>query len=122
MKLIIAGTRDFDNIDLLTKETDKFIEVQKHRYITTRVTVISGCATGADALGMVYAAHRGYEVEKYPALWDRYGRAAGPIRNRVMAQKATACIVFWDGRSPGTKNMIVECEKAGLPCRVIKYK
>jgi hypothetical protein len=36
-----------------------------------------------------------------------------------MAQNADAVIVFWDGKSPGTKNMIQNAKAEGLPCTVI---
>lgn len=53
-------------------------------------------------------------VERFPADWDRRGRAAGRIRNREMAKHADALIAVWDGESRGTANMILEAHRAGL--------
>jgi hypothetical protein len=45
-------------------------------------------------------------VKSFPADWRLYGRSAGMIRNRQMANYADALLAIWDGRSPGTANMI----------------
>jgi hypothetical protein len=45
---------------------------------------------------------------------------AGPIRNGEMAKYADALIVFWDGKSRGTKNMIDLAERYGLKVRVVR--
>jgi hypothetical protein len=54
----------------------------------------------------------------FPAQWSIYGKGAGYIRNREMAQYADALIAFWDGKSKGTKNMIDEAKKQGLIIKV----
>ena len=68
--------------------------------------VIHGCAKGVDTLGEWYGEKNNIPVERFPAEWERLGRAAGPIRNEEMAQNADALIAVWDGKSKGTMNMI----------------
>lgn len=46
---------------------------------------------------------------------DKYGNAAGPMRNEEMAKYADGLIVFWNGKSSGTKNMIECAKRQGLP-------
>ena len=75
-------------------------------------------AKGADTIGEQYAHERGYTVERFPADWQQYGKAAGPIRNRQMVDNADALIVFWDGQSAGTRNMIMMAKKKGLAVRI----
>ena len=41
--------------------------------------------------------------------------------NQQMANYADALIVFWDGKSRGTKNMIELAKTANLKIRVFKY-
>ena len=53
-------------------------------------------------------------LQIYRADWETHGRAAGPIRNRKMAENASALIALWDGASRGTKNMIETAQKKGL--------
>ena len=37
---------------------------------------------------------------------EKYGRAAGPLRNEKMVECADLVVAFWDGRSRGTKSLI----------------
>jgi hypothetical protein len=76
--------------------------------------VVSGCAMGADRHGESWADDLGIPIQRYPADWRANGKAAGPIRNRQMAECAEALIVAWDGASRGTKNMIMEAKRRGL--------
>lgn len=67
---------------------------------------MSGAAKGVDQLGEVVAMQRGIPLERYPANWTSFGKAAGYRRNVQMADKAEALIAVWDGVSRGTKHMI----------------
>ena len=118
-KVIIAGGREFSDYALLCESCDKFL-CQKHQ--THDIVVISGTARGADTLGERYAHERGHAVEKYPADWNRDGKAAGPIRNAQMAKMADTLIAFWDGQSKGTANIIDQAKTRGLSIKIVKYK
>jgi hypothetical protein len=76
--------------------------------------VVSGTARGADQHGEAWAVLRGLGIERYAADWGKHGKAAGPIRNRQMAENAEALIAVWDGMSRGTKNMIDTAKSLGL--------
>lgn len=108
VKVIIAGSRGFDDYNKLKYEVDKIIGNKKD------VTILSGRARGADRLGERYAKERGIPVIYFPANWDKYGRSAGIIRNTEMAKHADVLIAFWDGESRGTKHMIQTAQKYGL--------
>lgn len=116
MNLIVAGTRDFNDYELVKKELDA---LRQSRGFAYGFTVFSGCASGVDRLGERYARENHLPVVKFPAEWGKYGKKAGPIRNEEMAKHADACIVFWDGKSKGTKNMINNAEKYKLPLIVV---
>ena len=47
------------------------------------------------------------------ADWEKYGKAAGPIRNRKMAEYANALLAF-DKGTKGTRNMIQMARKYHL--------
>ena len=115
-KVIIAGTRTFDDYEALKAYAD-----YKLGQIKEDIEIISGGATGADALGERYAKEKGYLLRRFPADWKQYGRAAGVRRNKEMAQNADALIAFWNGESRGTKNMIEEARAAGLLVAVKRY-
>ncbi len=116
MNVIVAGSRDFNDYDLVKKELDKLWQVQGLRY---GFNVFSGCARGADRLGERYAYEKHLSVIKFPADWERYGKRAGVIRNEEMAKNADFCIVFWDGKSKGTKNMIDTAKRYNLRLIVV---
>jgi len=56
----------------------------------------------------------------FPADWKKYRNAAGPIRNAQMAEVADAVLCVWDGKSSGTKDMMNQARKRGLPLYVFK--
>ena len=117
-KIIIAGGRDFTDYNLLKEKTDKILQEKK---VTHKIVIISGCARGADTLGLRYASENAFDVEEYPADWNKYGKKAGYVRNVEMAENADALIAFWDGKSKGTKHMIDIATERNLPIRVIRY-
>ena len=81
----------------------------------TITVVVSGGARGADAAGESWARVNRLPCTVLQADWDQYGKAAGPRRNRKMAEYADAAIVVWDGLSRGSANMIAEMNKRGKP-------
>lgn len=128
LRVIIAGSRDFDDfpklmnscIDILFKITEQYNDLNKIR-------IISGAARGADRLGEQYAKIAGYEVSRFVPDWDGLGKRAGYVRNAEMAKYAIAdgnygvLIAFWDGKSKGTKHMIDLAEKNGLEVHIVRF-
>ena len=115
-RVIVAGSREFKDYQLLEKTLDDFLQDRKE---PTRI--LCGMAHGADELGLLYAHWHNYELEKHPAKWDIHGKRAGFIRNEEMANNADALVAFWDGKSHGTKDMIKRAKEHGLGIRVIRY-
>ena len=106
MRVIIAGGRNYYNYDALLEAVSECgFQID---------LVVSGGATGVDALGERFAKERDLPLEIFMPDWDKHGKAAGPIRNREMAKNADALIALWDGQSRGTKNMIETAQKIGL--------
>ena len=103
MRIVIAGCRDYNNYE----EAKEFIDIcLKDFKGENEIIIISGGACGADTIGERYAQEKGFKVEKYLADWKRYGRGAGPRRNKQMAEICDCVICFWDEKSKGTKSMI----------------
>jgi len=137
LRCIVAGGRDFINFNLMVVNLDEIL------YTYENVCIVSGKAKGADQLGERYASLKGYFVAEFPAPWNdltipgaiirtrpdgsKYNIAAGPIRNNWMAEWAKAgpyggfCVVFWNGKSKGSRNMINTANTHGIPLRVINY-
>lgn len=117
-KVIIAGCRDFSDYDLLREKCLYYLQNIRQ---THNVVIVSGHASGADALGERFATEQNFQTIVMLADWDKYGRSAGPKRNTQMAEVADALIAFWDGQSRGTKNMIEIAKQKGLNVKVVNY-
>ena len=80
--------------------------------------VIEGEARGADRIARDLAREAGIEIDPYPARWQRYGLAAGPVRNREMLTEGRPDLVlaFHDNlaRSKGTRDMVTIARQAGV--------
>ncbi len=116
IKLVIAGGRDFNNMQLL-KDTLKSAYLD----FGAEIEVVCGMARGADMLGYQWAKEVGAEVHEFKADWDGLGKSAGYRRNEDMAKFGTAVLAFWDGKSKGTKHMIDLAKKHGKPLKVVMY-
>lgn len=121
IRVIIAGTRTFDDYELLRRTMCELFG----RIPASQLEIVSGhCPSGADLLGEQFAMRNHMKLTLFPAEWDTYGKAAGPIRNRQMAEYAAPdgyCVVFWDGKSRGSQNMITEASKAGIKTKIVTY-
>jgi len=113
LRVIVAGSRDFNNYELLYNKCENIL------YNIKSVEIVSGGAKGADSLGEKYAKEKGYKIKQFNADWNSLGKSAGYIRNKEMAEYADALIAFWDGESKGTKHMINLANKNKLKVRVI---
>ena len=114
MKTIIAGGRTVTDDALITAAVDACP--------WSISEIVSGAAKGVDQLGEDWAEQNEIPVKRFPANWKEHGRAAGPIRNREMAEYAEALIAIWDGQSKGTGNMIKTAEKLGLEVSVYRIE
>lgn len=121
-RVIIAGSRKYNDYQKLKEKCDRILS-EKFADSNIEIIIVSGHASGADALGERYADERGLKKEIYPADWDKYGRAAGPRRNAEMAAVADALIAFpREGEANrGTRSMITLAKEKGLLIRVINF-
>jgi len=106
MITIIAGNRNFHDLDVVRRA------VAACPWQISEI--VSGGAPGVDALGEILAKERGLPLRVFPADWDRLGDAAGPVRNRQMAEVAQGLILVHNGRGPGSKNMLAIAKVRGL--------
>lgn len=110
MKLIIAGSRHFNF-------SHEFLEILINKMIGPfhPDEIVSGGATGIDSSGEDLADRKNITLKRFPADWDKHGKAAGPIRNKEMVEYADALILIWDGESRGSANMKQEMLKLDKP-------
>ena len=117
-RVIVAGGRHYEDYATAKQVLDYYLH---KKVLTHEVIIVSGGASGADALGDRYAREHGLGCERFPADWDAYGKSAGYRRNVQMAEVADVLVAFWDGSSRGTKHMIDIAGERGLPARVVRY-
>lgn len=116
-KALVTGSRLFEDLSLVRKAmvmiANQFDEL------------LVGDARGVDKV-----AHDEWEKltnkpsRVFPAEWDKYGRAAGMIRNADMVRLLTPnsgdrVFGFWDGKSSGTKGCMELAKQRGIPVMLV---
>lgn len=118
-KLIVAGGRDYMDYEHLSRVLFAMADVE---FADKELSIVSGMAKGADALGHKFAKENHVKVYEFPADWGKYGKRAGPLRNEEMAKFSDGLLAFWDGQSRGTAHMIRTIENMRKPVHVIRYE
>lgn len=119
LKILICGGRHFCNYALLENVADNVIKGQDF----SEIEIVSGHCIGADRMGEEYAKRHDYALKIFPAEWEKYGKRAGPIRNKQMIDyiaefENKIVIAFTSLNTKGTKNTIALAKKANI--RVIE--
>ena len=110
MKVAIIGSRNLGVIGL-------------ENFLPENVTeIVSGGARGIDTCARDYANANGIKLTEFLPDYNRYGRGAPLKRNLEIIAYADAVLAFWDGRSHGTKYVIDNCKKQGVPIKVYLFK
>ena len=106
MRLIVTGGRNY-------ADRAHVWQVLNRIHAEAPITMlVHGAAAGADRLAAEWAVARGVPQEPHPADWRRFGKGAGPQRNRAMLNSgADAFVAFPGGR--GTANMVAVAEDRG---------
>lgn len=119
VKVIVAGTRTFDDYALLCRKLDKLL----NKWTSDEIIIVSGTARGADLLGEKWAYDGGATtVKRFHPEIDRYGvPKAYFVRNQEMVDYADRAIFFWNGRSPGTMDCINRAKRKGMKVKIIHY-
>ncbi len=120
MKVLVIGSRGFDDYELLKETLDDLLSN------ASDIEIVSGGAKGADSLAERYAKEKGCSCRVFPAEWSKYGKSAGYLRNAEMHRyiskyKERICIAFWDGISKGTQHSFSLAEKYQNPLKVIRF-
>jgi len=113
MNYAIIGSRSFQNYEML--------KIVCNRLLRETDTIVSGAASGADILGKQYAIERKLKYLEFPAVWSKYGKRAGFIRNQKIIDNSDFVIAFWDGVSNGTKHSIELAKLDKIPTLIIYF-
>jgi len=111
MKLVIVGSRSFNNYNLLKDTINKYDNIK---------LIISNSAIGADKLAEQYPKEYNIETKIYLPDWNKYGKKAGPIRNELIIKDCDIVIAFWDGESRRTLSSINIAKTLNKKLKLIK--
>jgi predicted Rossmann fold nucleotide-binding protein DprA/Smf involved in DNA uptake len=112
MKFAVVGDRKFTDYKLMREELAKIDGITE---------IVSGGAPGADTLAEEWSKeYLGKDAKVFPAEWNKWGKRAGPIRNRLIWEYADQGIAFLAPWSKGTKNSIEWAEFFGKKIKVVK--
>lgn len=124
--VLVAGGRHFGAY----MRDDKLVVVKRERdFIYDVMNAICGygddgeplpiilmhgaCPTGVDRVVDKWAERNMIPTRRYPADWDKHGKAAGPIRNQMMVDKAPNYMVAFPGGN-GTRDCARRADEAGI--------
>ena len=119
-KLIVAGGRDYANYEHMSRVLFAMADVE---FADKEISIVSGMARGADALGAAFARTNHVKLYAMPANWDKYSKRAGFIRNQDMgnfadgllaAAEAGATAIIQPGGSMRDDEVIAAADAAGL--------
>lgn len=85
MRVLVCGGRTYRNYRAVTREL---------AHLRPTDVLVHGGAPGADTLA---AKLWPYQAEVWPAEWDQFGKAAGPIRNRLMLESGIDLVIAFPG-------------------------
>lgn len=111
MILAISGYRYFYDYEIFEREVLNLqAEIDKVRV---------GDASGTDNLAHIFCRKHEIEIRIFKAKWNKYGKAAGPIRNRRLIKKSDHLIAFLSKHSKGTKDSIKYAKSLNIPVTII---
>ncbi len=111
MKVLVCGDRNWSDKNAIRSWLSK---LQDWGY----TELIEGGARGADTIAKEEATLLHMNRQHFPAQWDKYGKAAGPIRNRAMLDQQPDLVLAFHGdigSSKGTRDCVNEAIKRGIP-------
>jgi len=102
--VLVTGPREYNDVWMVYHTLD-FIHNEWRI-----ASLVHGAAQGADTLAEQWAKLNGVPVDPFAAEWEKHGKKAGAIRNRLMFQatKPNLVVGFTHGGScgPGTADML----------------
>lgn len=115
-RILVTGSRDWeDEMTVCLALWTSYCDLKEHGEV---ILVSGNCPTGADSIAERFWEANGMTVERHPADWHKFGKFAGPRRNKEMVDLgADVCLAFPLGESRGTRGCMKLAKDAGIPIR-----
>ncbi len=108
--VLVTGGREFTDEKRFNREFLTYLKTlcKLRRVRKAELLVVVGDARGTDRLAWDFCKKHSVKFKRYKADWNRYGNAAGPIRNSEMVKqnKINNVFAFHDGKSKGTAHCL----------------
>lgn len=113
MKVVITGSRNWKHRGPIEALLRGLQDIEIH---------VGDCPTGVDAIVLDVANTYGLSVLVHVAQWDKYNKAAGPMRNsEMLATKPSVVFAFRsEGASEGTDDCVYQANIAGIPTYIMR--
>jgi hypothetical protein len=111
MRVLVCGGRQYNNRSHVFNTLDEIHGITE---------IIQGGAKGADRLAQQWALEKGIPCRTFEADWDRYGKAAGMIRNQRMINEGKPDLVISFPGKRGTADMVAKAKMAGIEVVEVK--
>ena len=82
--------------------------------------IVTGGAEGPDLIAEYWAYIHRVPCRVFKPDWEKFGKSAGAVRNRLIVDHCDQLIAFWDGKSKGTKISIDMASEANKLYRVFQ--
>jgi len=112
MRVAVVGSRTFNNEVMLCNELQK---------ISSITEIVSGGAKGADSLAENYAEKNNIPKKLFLPNWKQHGKIAGVVRNWEIINYSDFILIFWDGKSKGSLDVINKCKMKNKKHLVIQF-
>jgi len=112
MKLAVVGSKSFKDYEKLKEVLDEYEDVEE---------IVSGGAVGADSLAERYAIEHHIPIKVFYPNWSKYGKAAGPIRNKLIIQRADKVVAFYNGHSRGTESSMRYANSMNKDLKIVMF-
>ena len=119
VRLALVGGRTFNDYTIFSTNIE-FILTKWNVTLPDILQIVSGGASGADTLAEKWAKEHNIPMVVFKPDWDKFGKAAGPMRNSDIVNMATHLIAFPSEDSKGTWDSIAKAQKKGIPTEIVK--
>lgn len=108
MRVLVTGGRDYLDVRRIFAGLDRL-----HDACGGITEIIEGGQSGADIRAQWWAEREQIPCTEVKADWTKYGKAAGPIRNRQMADLKPDIVLACPGND-GTADMVAIAKKRDI--------